>query len=113
MPFVDVKLTKKLDENQKNALKTELGAHMAIIGKPETYTMIGIADGYTLYFAGKKLEEGAYVAVDVLGGANPAGTADYTRAVCETLEKQLGIPGKNVYVEYRHTTDWGWNGTNF
>jgi hypothetical protein len=53
------------------------------------------------------------VAVDVLGNANPAGSEKFTMAVCETLEKRSGLPGKNVYVEYRHTADWGWNGTNF
>ena len=113
MPFIDVRITKKLTESQKDDIKSEIGAAMAIIGKPESYTMIGIQDGYTLYFGGKKIDDGAYVAVDVLGNANPAGSEKFTMAVCETLEKRSGLPGKNVYVEYRHTADWGWNGTNF
>ncbi len=113
MPYIDAKITKKLSDNEKDCLKAAIGQSMAIIGKPESYTMIGIQDGYTLYFAGNKLDEGAYIAVDILGSANPANSAAFTGAVCESLEKLLGIPGKNIYVEYRHTTDWGWNGSNF
>ncbi|MBR6935370.1 MAG: hypothetical protein IKH41_07760 [Clostridia bacterium] len=86
---------------------------MAVIGKPEAYTMVGIIDGYTLYFAGNKLEDGAHIAVDILGSANPSNSEAFTRAACDIMKEQLGIPGKNVYVEFRHTPDWGWNGGNF
>lgn len=34
-------------------------------------------------------------------------------AICDVLEKELGIPGDKVYVEYRGTHTWGWNGSNF
>ncbi len=113
MPYIDAKITKKLSDSEKDELKAAIGGSMALIGKPESYTMIGIQDGYTLYFGGNKLDEGAYVAVDVLGSGNPAGSEKFTKAVCNVLEEKLGIPGKNVYVEYRHTADWGWNGSNF
>ena len=113
MPFIDIKITKKLTEQQKDVLKTDIGAAMAIIGKPESYTMIGIQDGYTLYFGGHKIDDGAYIAVDILGDSNPSNSADFTKTICRILNDRLSLPGKNVYVEYRHTTDWGWNGDNF
>lgn len=113
MPFVDIRITKKLTDAQKDAVKSRFGEAMAVIGKPEAYTMVGIIDGYTLYFAGNKLEDGAHIAVDILGSANPSNSEAFTRAACDIMKEQLGIPGKNVYVEFRHTPDWGWNGGNF
>lgn len=113
MPFIDVKISKKLTEQQKDELKSDIGAAMAIIGKPESYTMIGIQDAYTLYFGGNKIDSGAYIAVDILGNSNPSNSAGFTKTICRILNDRLSVPGKNVYVEYRHTTDWGWNGDNF
>ncbi len=113
MPFIDVKITKKLDGAMMDELKTGLGAAMAVIGKPESYTMIGIQDGYTLYFGGRRLGDGAFIAVDVLAERNPSNSAAFTEEVCRLLEQKLDIPPANVYVEYRHTKDWGWNGANF
>ena len=51
--------------------------------------------------------------MDILGSKNPDNSGKFTAAACSLLNEQLGIPGNNVYVEYRHTTDWGWNGGNF
>ena len=34
-------------------------------------------------------------------------------AICDVLQKELDIPGDKVYVEYRGTRNWGWNGSNF
>ena len=31
----------------------------------------------------------------------------------EAIKNELGIPGDKVYVEYRGTHTWGWNGSNF
>lgn len=31
----------------------------------------------------------------------------------EAIKNELGIPGDKVYVEYRGTYNWGWNGSNF
>ena len=113
MPFIDARISKKLTDEQKTQLKTGLGGIMSLIGKPESYTMICIQDDCALYFGGRRLEEGAYLAVDILGSKNPDNSGKFTGAACSLLNEQLGIPGNNVYVEYRHTTDWGWNGGNF
>ena len=113
MPFIDSKLTVKLSEDKKEILKSKLGKAAEIIGKSETYVMVGFDDEYPLYLGGKKLDKGAYVSVDVFG-ANLASTCDaMTKKICEIYEEELDIPGSQVYVEYRATTQWGWNGRNF
>ncbi|MDE5943040.1 MAG: hypothetical protein K2H30_02390 [Clostridia bacterium] len=113
MPFIDCKLTQKLSDGQKDKLKSELGKAVAILHKTESYLMVGINDGYDLYFAGKKLEEGAYVSVSLFGSAAGSLYEKMTGTICDILEKELGIDGRSVYVTYHGVNDWGWNGTNF
>lgn len=113
MPFIDSKITLKLSEEKKEVIKAKLGQAASIIGKPESYVMIGIEDEYCLYFAGEKLEKGAFVSVDVLGSSNSPAAEKMTARICEIYAEELGIPGDHIYVEYRSTRDWGWNGRNF
>ena len=113
MPFIDSKISMKVSDEKKDVIKAELGKAASVIGKPESFLMVGFEDEYTLYFAGNKLEKGAYVSVDVFGSINSAQADQMTARICEIYEQELGIPGDKVYVEYRGTSDWGWNGRNF
>ncbi len=72
MPFIDVKLSKKITDTQKDELKRELGKAIPTLHKPESYLMVGVCDGYDLYFAGNKLDNGAFVSVSVFGKVAPA-----------------------------------------
>lgn len=113
MPFIDCKITEKLTEEKKEVIKTRLGKSISILHKPESYLMVGIADGYDLYFAGQKLEKGAYVGVKLFGKPSAGDCERMTAAVCEILADELGIDGSKVYVTYQGISDWGWNGGNF
>jgi len=113
MPFIDAKITIDLDDAQKESLKAKFGKAVSIIGKPESYLMVGIDDGYDLYFAGDKMEKGAYVAVSLFGNAPSNAYESLTAEICKILEDDLGIPGRSVYVTYHGLTDWGWAGRNF
>lgn len=113
MPFIDCKITKSLTEDQKEGLKTKLGESISLMHKPESYLMVGIADGYSLYFAGKKLENGAYVGVKVFGDASSSDCEKMTASICGILKEELGIDGASVYVTYQGISDWGFNGGNF
>lgn len=113
MPFIDCKITRKLTPEKKDALKSELGKAVSILRKPESYLMVGIDDGYDLYFAGKKLENGAYVSVSLFGSASSSVYEKMTGVICDILGKELGTDGSSVYVTYHGVNDWGWNGSNF
>ena len=56
---IDSKLTVKVDDDKKEALKAKLGQAIGILGKTESYLMVGFEDDYTLYMGGKKLDKGA------------------------------------------------------
>ncbi len=113
MPFIDSKITLKVSDEKREAIKARLGKEISIIGKPESFLMVGFEDEYCLYMAGNKLEKGAYVAVRVFGQPKSSECDKFTAAICNIFEEELGIPAKNVYVSYLGTNDWGWNGRNF
>ena len=113
MPFIDSKITVKISDEQKEEIKTELGKLIATLHKSETYLMVGIEDGYSLWLGGKKLEKGAYVSVSLYGDAPKAAYDRLTGQICALLGDKLGIPGSAVYVTYHPVSDWGWNGSNF
>ena len=113
MPFIDVKLSKKITDEQKEQLKSDLGKSVSIMHKPESYLMVGICDGYDLYFAGSRLENGAYVSVSAFGRVNPSDTQRMTASICEILQKRLSVQGSHVYVTYAGVENWGWDGSNF
>ncbi len=113
MPFIDSKITVAVSQEKKDILKAEFGKAMSIIGKPESFLMVGFEDNYDLYMGGKKLEKGAYVAVSLFGNASGAAYEEMTSVICQLFEKELGIPGNSVYVTYHGVDDWGWNGRNF
>lgn len=113
MPFIDSKISVKVTEEKKEIIKAEFGKLMSVLGKSETYLMVGIEDGYSLWMGGKKLEKGAYVSVSLLGNAPSASYEKLTEAICSLFEKELEINGSSVYVTYHPVADWGWNGANF
>ena len=113
MPFIDTKLSVKTDEAKKENIKKRLGEAVSILHKTESFLMVGFDDEYDLYFAGNKVEKGAYVAISLYGKASSDAYSKMSAEVCRILEEELGIPGDRVYVTYREVSDWGWNGTNF
>lgn len=113
MPFIDCKISAKLTEEKKEILKCELGKNIALMHKPESYLMVGIIDNYDLYFAGKKLGNGAYVGVKLFGSPSSDDCERMTAAICNVLKDKLNIQPSSVYVTYEGINDWGWNGGNF
>ena len=113
MPMIDSKLTMKITDGQKEELKAAFGQLIGTLNKPETYLMVGIEDAYDLWFGGKKLEKGAYVAVSLLGNAPQEQYEKLTGQICDLLSRKFDIPGNAVYVTYHPVSDWGWNGKNF
>ena len=113
MPFIDVKLSKKITDDEKELLKSDLGKAITTIRKPESYLMVGICDGYALYFAGNKLSNGAFVSVSVFGRVNPSDSAVMTKRICEILKNRFSVDDSNIYVTYTDVENWGWRSDNF
>ena len=114
MPYINLKTTKKLTEENCEKVKAAFGKAIECFpGKSEAYLMVGIEDGAKLWFRGDATQDSAIVDVELLGSVNPSASEDMTVAVCEILEKELNIAPDRVYVKYKGYTEWGWNKANF
>lgn len=113
MPFINMKVNVPLTEEKRIALKTAFGESISVMGKGESYLMVGFEDDVPLYFGGEKQEKCAFVDIKVFGEVNPNQANQMTALVCSTLEMVLGIPAERTYVTYQGFSAWGWNGRNF
>ena len=113
MPFIEAKLSIKLDENQKNELQVKLTDAVSMsFSKPKAYIMSNIEDDKSLYMSEKKLDKGAYIAISLLGSASKPACQNLTNDICNILF-EYGIDGSGVYVTYHPVDLWGWNGSMF
>ena len=100
MPYIEAKLSVKLDENQRNDLQVQLTNVVSnAFAKPKAYIMANIEDDKSLYMPEKKLEKGAYVSVSLLGTTSKSACQILTKGICDILAI-YGINGSNVYVTY-------------
>ncbi len=114
MPFIDAKLTVKLDENQKNKLQAKLTDAVSVaFSKPKAYIMTGIEDDKSLYMNEKKIDKGAYISISLLGNASKPVCQTLTKEICDILSTDYDIDGAKVYVTYHPVELWGWNGSMF
>ncbi len=113
MPYIEVKLSIKLDENQKNELQAKLADVVSgAFSKPKAYIMTNIEDNKSLYMAEKKAEKGAYIAISLFGSASKPACQNLTKNICNILTS-YGIDSSSTYVTYHPVDLWGWNGSMF
>lgn len=114
MPFIDSKVSIKIDDNERKLIKTMLGEAIKIIpGKSEAWLMLGFEDEYKMYFRGDDSEPIAFIEVSVFGGENSSAFDKLTNKICEIYNEVLGISKDHIYVKYNAVSNWGWNGNNF
>lgn len=113
MPFINVKTNVKVSAEKAKAVKSALGRTItAIPGKSESWLMVGIEDGYKLYFKGSD-EPAAMTEVSLFGDASGGALNELTGSITSIMHENLGIAPDRVYVSYMMTENWGWNGSNF
>lgn len=114
MPYIEAKLSIKLDDNQKNELQTKLtNAVSSAFSKPKAYIMTNIEDDKSLYMGGTKVEKGAYIVVKCLGSVAKTSCQTVTKEICAILTNDYGLKGSNIYVTYHSVDLWGWNDSMF
>ena len=114
MPYIEAKLSIKLDEVQKDNLQKELSNTVSsAFSKPKSYIMTNIEDSKSLYMGEEKLEKGAYIIVKALGSVSKPACQNATKEICDILTTNYGLNGSNIYVTYHSVDLWGWNGAMF
>lgn len=113
MPFINTKFSGEISEAQQNDIKTALGKAVSILGKSESWLMVGFEPNCALYFKGEKSPKIAFVEVSLFGNSSSSAYDKLTGEICNILGNSLGVPADKVYVKYSPTDHWGWNGGNF
>ena len=114
MPCIQVHVTQKLTDANKDAIKAKLGKAIECVpGKSEGWLMVVIRDDACIYFKGNQSAPSAFVDVSVYGDDNPRAFDKLTGEICKILSDEIGTPINRIYVKYSSTANWGWNGGNF
>ena len=114
MPFIDLKTTAKITADNEAELRSAFGKIIELIpGKSERWLMLNFTDGCRMAFAGTADKDAAYINVELLGGTTNDVYDKLTRAICDTVSKELAVPYDRIYVKYEETEHWGFAGENF
>lgn len=114
MPYIEAKLSIKLDENQKNDLQLKLAnAVSSAFSKPTSYIMTTIEDSKSLYMGGNKADKGAYITIRSLGSVSRPACQAASKDICDLLINNYGLNGSNIYITFHPVDMWGWNGSMF
>ena len=111
MPFIQAKLTGRIDRGKEEVLQAKLTeAAASTLGKPKSYVMVGIEEGCMLWMADKRLGKGAFVSVRLLGTPTRDACAALARQITDILVKECGVDGKSVYVSFHPVENWALDG---
>ena len=114
MPYIDAKVSFKLEETQKDNLHKKLeDVISSAFSKPISYIMTGIEDGATLYMGGNRVEKGAYISIRALGSVSKSACQTATQQICDMLSADFGIDTSKVYITYHPVDLWGHDGYMF
>ena len=114
MPYIEAKMSFKLDDTQKDDLHKKLEEVISgAFSKPKSYIMTNISDAQRLYMAGKRVEKGAYISVSLLGSVSKTDCQTATKEICDILSSDLGVDTSQVYITYHPSDLWGHDGYMF
>jgi len=100
---------KKLAPETKSQLCAEMSRLCAdIIGKPEAYVMVVVADNLAMLYAGKP-EPTGFLDVRSIGGLSADVNQKLSENLCALLVKTARIPARRIYLNFTNVaaTHWG------
>jgi len=114
MPYIDAKISFKLEDKQKDTLHKKLeDVISSAFSKPKSYIMTSIEEATTLYMGGNRVEKGAYICVRALGSISKSACQTATQEICEMLAGDFGMDTSQVYITYHPVDLWGYDGSMF
>jgi len=116
MPYLRIQTTTSTNSSTastENVLKKASRLVANELSKPEDYVMVSFEPPSAMLFAGSA-EPTAFLELRGIG-LPVKKTGDLSRALCELVETELGIPKDRVYINFADVPAnlWGWNGETF
>jgi len=114
MPLLKIQTNQEISQDQiQTTIKAASQLVADEIGKPERYVMVAFEPAQPMVFAGSD-DPCAYLELKSIGLPQDK-TKPLSAALCEFVNRQLGIPADRVYIEFADAPRamWGWNGSTF
>ncbi len=111
MPFIKVKLSCPISDEQESDLKSRLGKAIELVpGKSEEYLLLEFEDKCRLWLRGENSEPIAYIEAAIFGNESHAGYPAFSTEVTKILQTVLGIAPEDCYIKYEDITAWAVSG---
>lgn len=114
MPYFRIETSKPLDKAAGETLLKEASAFLSgLLGKPERAIMVALSQGVQMFLNGSP-DPAAYVELKSIG-LPPEKTAEFSKAVCEFIEKAISVPADRIYIDFASIDGkmFGWNKKTF
>ena len=114
MPYINTTTTEKIDAATLKSLKEEFAKAITLIpGKSEEWLMLNFTDEAKMFFGGSADGGAAMIEVAIFGSAKREHLDALTLALCDSVEKNLGVGRDRIYVKFSEHTSWGHGGELF
>ena len=114
MPLLRLEVSAQVPQGRKeNLLKAASKIMADSTGKPEAYVMVTLT--VCASTMGGQVTPVAFADVRGIGGLDKKTNVTLSKALCDLLQKELGIPPDKVYLNFTEVpaTNWGWKGNTF
>ena len=113
MPYINIQISKPIDNNERNKLQKEIAGIMELIpGKNASNTTICISDNYTMYRDGQ-LIEGAFVDIRLYKESPTESKKAFAKELFIIIDKILAIPQSRIQMNFIELPCWASNGELF
>lgn len=97
MPYFKIETNQAVDELKADMLVEHASSFLAgLLGKPEKFIMVSCNFGRSMLFGGNN-EPAAFVQIKNIG-LDGRRCGEYSKAVCEFLEAEIGVSPDRVYI---------------
>ena len=114
MPLLRLEIAAPVEPARKEPLIKACSRVLAeTTGKPESYVMVTLTEcAGSLGSASTPL---VFADVRGIGGLDKKTNVRVSKALCDLIEKELGVPPSRVYLNFTDVpaSNWGWKGTTF
>ena len=113
MPYIDIRISKSIDIEQKNKLQSEIAGIMEIIpGKNAGNTTICISDNHTIYRDTKSIEA-AFIDIRLYKESPTDSKSMFAERLFNIFQNELNIPPSHVLMNFVELPCWASNGNLF
>jgi len=113
MPYIDIKVSKCLNDTSKENLQKEIADNISIIpGKKPANTTICICDCCTFYREYEKIEA-AFIEVRLYKESPLENKTEFAKKMFSIIENTLSIPPSKTQINFLEMPMWASNGEVF